>query len=136
LITCLLYNIEQALNQKLTALLLTIDIKSIFNRVLPGRLIFRLCSQGWPDNLVYWVAFFITGQTVQIWLDSKIGPIIELLCSLPQDLPISLILFMLYLALLFWLGCPKARFRYTDNAAILAILLSLKTNCQSLSNSL
>jgi hypothetical protein len=43
---------------------------------------------------------------------------------------------MLYLALLFWLGRPKARFRYADNAAILAILLSLETNCQSLSNSL
>jgi hypothetical protein len=43
---------------------------------------------------------------------------------------------MLYLALLFWLGHLKTRFRYTDNAAILAILPSLETNCQSLSNSL
>jgi hypothetical protein len=43
---------------------------------------------------------------------------------------------MLYLAPLFWLGCPKTRFGYTDDAAILAISPSLKTNCQSLSNSL
>jgi hypothetical protein len=40
LTTCLLHDVEQALNQGKTASLLTLDIKGAFNRVLPGRLIY------------------------------------------------------------------------------------------------
>ncbi|KAJ5900318.1 transposon I factor [Penicillium subrubescens] len=43
---------------------------------------------------------------------------------------------MLYLAPLFRLGSAKARFGYADDAAILAISLSLEANCRSLSTSL
>jgi hypothetical protein len=43
---------------------------------------------------------------------------------------------LLYLAPLFWLGKPKARFGYVDDGAILAISPSLEANCQSLSSSL
>lgn len=136
LTTCLLHDAEQALNQKQTASLLTFDVKGAFDGVLPGRLVHRLRSQGWPDNLVRWIASFVTGRTVQIRIDGELGPTIEILCGLPQGSPVSPILFMLYLAPLFRLGRPKARFRYADNAAILAISPSLEANCQSLSISL
>jgi hypothetical protein len=43
---------------------------------------------------------------------------------------------MLYLAPLFWLGSPKARFGYADDGAFLATSPSLETNTQSLSESL
>ena len=52
LTTCLTHNIETALNSKLQAILLTMDIKGAFNEVLPSQLVRRLCEQGWPDNLV------------------------------------------------------------------------------------
>jgi hypothetical protein len=136
LTTCLLHDVEQALNQELTVLLLTLDMKKAFDKVLPGRLVYRLCVQGWPDNLVCWIAFFITGCSVQIQLDDKLGSVIEILCSLSQGLLVSLILFMFYLSPLFRLGRPKARFGYVDDAVILAISPSLETNCQSLSKSL
>ena len=136
LTTCLLHDVEQALNQGKTATLLTLDVKGAFDGVLPGRLIYRLRAQGWPDNLARWVASFITGRSIQIRLDGEIGPITEILCGLPQGSPVSPILFMLYLAPLFRLGSQKDRFGYADDAAILAISPSLETNCQSLSNSL
>jgi hypothetical protein len=127
---------EQALNQGLTASMLTLDVKGAFDGVLPGRLIHRLRSQGWPDNLIRWVASFITGRSAQIRLDGELGPIIEILYGLPQGLLVLPILFMLYLSPLFRLGRPKARFGYIDDAAILVISPSLKTNCRNLSGSL
>jgi hypothetical protein len=39
---------------------------------------------------------------------------------------------MLYLAPLFYLGYPQARFRYADDVAILAISPSLDRNCEKL----
>jgi hypothetical protein len=40
LTTCLLHDVEQALNQGKTASLLTLDIKGAFDGVLPGRLVY------------------------------------------------------------------------------------------------
>ena len=136
LTTCLLHDVEQALNQGKTASLLTFDVKGAFDGVLPGRLVHRLRTQGWPNNLARWIASFVTGRTVQIRLDNKLGPRLKILCGLPQGSPISPILFMLYLAPLFWLGRPKARFGYADDGVFLATSQSLETNSQSLSESL
>jgi hypothetical protein len=136
LTTCLLHDVEQALNQGKTASLLTLDIKGAFDGVLPGRLVYQLRAQGWPDNLVQWVASFVTGRTVQIRLDGELGPIADIHCGLPQGSPVSPILFMLYVAPVFRLGSPKRRFGYADDGAFLAISLSLKDNCQSLSSTL
>ncbi|KAI9034741.1 reverse transcriptase, partial [Aspergillus affinis] len=136
LTTCLLHDVEQALNQGQTASLLTFDIKGAFDGVLAGRLVHRLRTQGWPDNLVRWIASFVTGRTVQIQLDGELGPRIKIICGLPQGSPISPILFMLYLVPLFWMGRLKARFGYADDGAFLATSLSLEANAQNLSVSL
>ena len=52
LTTCLTHDVESALNSKLTASLLTLDVKGAFDGVLLGRLVKRLREQGWPNNLV------------------------------------------------------------------------------------
>ncbi|EED20549.1 conserved hypothetical protein [Talaromyces stipitatus ATCC 10500] len=136
LTTCLTHDVEQALNQGMTASLLTLDVKGAFDSVLPGRLIRRLREQGWPTNLVLWIASFATGRSVQIRLDGEIGPSTDIACGLPQGSPVSGILFMLYIAPLFRLGNPRNRFGYADDAANLAISTSLATNCEALSDSL
>ncbi|EED20817.1 reverse transcriptase, putative [Talaromyces stipitatus ATCC 10500] len=133
---CLTHDVEQALNQGMTASLLTLDVKGAFDAVLPGRLIRRLREQGWPTNLVLWIASFATGRSVQIRLDGEIGPSTDIACGLPQGSPVSSILFMLYIAPLFCLGNPRNRFGYADDAANLAISTSLATNCKALSDSL
>lgn len=133
LTTCLTHDVEQALNQRKTASLLTLDVKGAFDNVLSGRLIYRLRAQGWPDNLVLWIASFVTGRTIQIRFDNELGPSTNISCGLPQGSPISPILFMLYIAPLFHMGKPETRFGYADDAAILAISPSLTTNSQILS---
>ena len=136
LTTCLTHDVEQALNQGMTASILTLDIKGAFDAVLPGRLVRRLREQGWPINLILWIASFATGRSVQIRLDGETGPPMDITCGLPQGSPISGILFMLYIAPLFRLGNPRTRFGYADDAANLAISPHITTNCQILSDSL
>lgn len=74
LTTCLTHDVEQALNQRKTASLLTFDVKGAFDNVLPGRLIYRLRAQGWLDNLILWIASFVTERTIQIRFDNELGP--------------------------------------------------------------
>ena len=134
LTTCLTHDVEEALNKGLTASLLTLDVKGAFDAVLPGRLIQRLREQGWPNNLTRWIASFATGRSVQLKLDGEIGPVTTIYCGLPQGSPVSPILFMLYLAPLFHMGTPKARFGYADDVALLATSPSLHTNAKTLSD--
>ncbi|EDN91513.1 hypothetical protein SS1G_00916 [Sclerotinia sclerotiorum 1980 UF-70] len=132
LTTCVTHDIEASLKQGLKTTLLTMDVKGAFDAVLPGRLVNRLREQGWPNNLVRWVQSFATNRSIKIRLDGETGPETKLECGLPQGSPISPILFMLYIAPLFWMGKPQSRFGYADDIAILATSNSLQTNCDSL----
>ena len=136
LTTCLTHDVEQALNQKFTATLLTLDIKGAFNAVLPGRLIRRLRKQGWPDPLVRWVASFTTKRIIKIRLDSSVRPSMEIDCGLPQSSPTSPILFALYIAPLFWMGRRNAKYGYADDVGLLATSPSLQANCNILTKHL
>jgi len=136
LTTCLTHDIEEALNNKLKATLLTLDVKGAFDNVLPGRLVHRLREQGWPNNLVQWVQSFATGRAVKIRLDGLTGPETPIQCGLPQGSPISPILFMLYIAPLLWLGNPARRFGYADDIAIVAISSDIQSNCNQLQKDL
>ena len=69
---------------------------------------------------------------MRIRLDNEIGLEIIIQYGLLQGSPVSLILFILYIALLFWLGMPVYRFGYIDNIALFAISKSLQDNCNSL----
>ncbi|EDN93294.1 hypothetical protein SS1G_09160 [Sclerotinia sclerotiorum 1980 UF-70] len=108
------------------------DVKGAFDAVLPGRLVNRLREQGWSNKLVKWVQSFATNRYIKIRLDGEIGPKTKLECGLPQGSPISPILFMLYIAPLFWMGNPRKRFGYADDIALLATSDSLQKNCDTL----
>jgi hypothetical protein len=73
LTTCLTQDIESAMNNGLTASVLTLDVKGAFDAVLPGRLVRRLREQGWPNHLCKWIASFATNRKVCIRLDGEIG---------------------------------------------------------------
>ena len=74
LTTCLTHDVETALNSKLKATMLTLDVKGAFNGVLPGRLVRRLREQGWPDNLAKWVGSFSTQRLVKGQTGRRDGP--------------------------------------------------------------
>jgi hypothetical protein len=65
---------------------------------------------------------------VRIRLDGSIGLVIDVVYGLPQGSLISLILFMLYIAPLFWLRSPYTRFGYADDVALLWTSIDLDGN--------
>ena len=136
LTTCLTHDVEEALSKGRKASFLTMDVKGAFDVVLIGRLARRLREQGWPDYLVRWIHSFATNRSVRIRLDGETGPETFIYCGLPQGSPISAILFMLYIAPLFWLGTPAHRFGYADDIGLLAISTDLQDNCNSLQKDL
>ena len=133
---CLTHDMEEALLSSSKASFLTMDIKGAFNAVLPGRLVHRLHEQGWPDHLVCWIQSFTMNWSVKICLDGETGPVTDIWCGLPQGSLISPILFMLYIAPLFWLGMPARRFGYADDVGLLAISTDLQMNCKKLQGDL
>lgn len=104
--------------------------------MLPGRLVYRLRCQGWPNNIAAWVASFATNRLVRIRLDNILGPPIHIACGLPQGSPVSPILFMLYIAPLFNMGIVKRRFGYADDTALLHISPSLSENTIALATAM
>ncbi|CCU79231.1 reverse transcriptase, putative [Blumeria hordei DH14] len=114
LTTCLVHDIETALNSKLTASLLTLDVKGAFDGVLP-------------------VASFTSNHVAKIHLDGSTGPKFDIYCGLPHGPPVSPILSMLYLAPLLHMGTPKRRFEYADDIAFLHTSQSLQENAENLS---
>ncbi|KAI1000325.1 hypothetical protein K3495_g7870 [Podosphaera aphanis] len=136
LTTCLVHDVETALNRKLTASVSTLDVKGAFDGILPGRLVRRLREQGWPENVVLWVTSFVTNRVVRIRLDGSTGPETKVHCGLPQGSPVSPILFMLYLSPLFFLRLPKNKFGYADDVALLRTSSTLQENAALLSRDL
>ncbi|KAI0992648.1 hypothetical protein K3495_g15537, partial [Podosphaera aphanis] len=136
LTTCLVHDVETALSRKLTASVLTLDVKGAFDGILPGRLVRRLREQGWPENVVLWVTSFVTNRVVRIRLDGSVGPETKVHCGLPQGSPVSPILFMLYLSPLFFLGSAKNKFGYADDVALLRTSSTLQENAALLSRDL
>ncbi|KAI1003397.1 hypothetical protein K3495_g4812 [Podosphaera aphanis] len=136
LTTCLTHDIEEALNRRLTAFFLTLDVKGAFNAVLPGRLVRHLYEQGWPPHICAWVASFATGRQVRIRLDGQIGPAEHIDWGLPQVSPVSPIFFMLYIAPVLSTGKKSTRFGKDDNIAILRTSDSLGANAERLSSDL
>lgn len=136
LTTCLTHDIETALNQGLTASVLTLDVKGAFDAVLPGRLVKRLREQGWPRHLCAWVASFVTDRQVCIRLDGEVGHPRKIDCGLPQGSPVSPILFMLYISPLFSLDKLVGGFGYADDVASCKISPSLQENSLALTATL
>ena len=99
------------------------------------RLIRRLSEQGWPLNIMRWVASFVSQRSAAVRLDGETGTVVQIESGLPQGSPTSPILFTLFMQPLFALGIrerKRARFGYADDISLLAASDSLESNCQTL----
>ena len=129
------HDIEESWARGKVVTLLTLDVRGAFDAVLPGRLVQRLCQQGWPSNIVRWVASFVSQRSAAVRLDRETGAPVQIQSGLPQGSPASPILFMLFMQPLFTLGSrdrKRARFGYADDISLLAASDSLESNCETL----
>ena len=135
LAAAVIHDVEESWARGKVATLLTLDVRGAFDAVLPGRLIRRLHEQGWPSNVMRWVASFISQRSAAVRLDSETGTTVQIQSGLPQGSPTSPILFMLFMQPLFTLGSrdrKRARFGYADDISLLSASNSLESNCETL----
>lgn len=136
LVSCVIHDIEKALDQGLTASLLTLDVKGAFDTVLPGRLQARLREQGWPHEIVSWTSSFMAERTAKIRFEDITTAERPLSYGLLQGSPASPVLFILYLEPLFKLNSPKQAFGYADDVAFLRTGSTLERSTAKLATNL
>ena len=135
LAAALIHDVEEAWSRGLKASMLTLDVQGAFDAVLPGRLVRRLQEQGWPTNVVQWVASFTQGRTASLRLGNHTSQTYQVPAGLPQGSPVSPILFMLFIEPIFKQGSlstRRGRFGYADDICQLVASPSLEENCTAL----
>ena len=132
LAAALIHDVEEAWSRGLKASMLTLDVQGAFDAVLRGQLIRRLREQGWPINLIRWVASFTQGRTASLRLGNHTSRTFQVPAGLPQGSPISPILFMPFIEPIFKQGSfrtRRGRFGYADDICQLVASPSLEENC-------
>ncbi|KAI0995925.1 hypothetical protein K3495_g12256, partial [Podosphaera aphanis] len=119
LVSCVVYDVEEASSQGWAATFVTLDVQGAFDAVLHNRLVRRMQSQGWPDSILRWTCSFLANRRVQVRYHGGVTTERELTCGVPQGSPISPLLFLLYMAEPMRSGNTNLRFSYADDVGIL-----------------
>ncbi|KAI0994897.1 hypothetical protein K3495_g13283 [Podosphaera aphanis] len=118
-VSCVVHDIEEARSQGWASTFVTLDVQGAFDAVLHNRLLSRMKTQGWPEQILRWTASFLSDRLVQVRFPGGVSCPKNLVCGVPQGSPISPLLFLLYLAEPMRSGNTRARFSYADDIGIL-----------------
>lgn len=77
------------------------DVKGAFNHVSRARLAQRMADLGIDDDLIGWMQSFLTNKWVELVIDGYINPKQKVETGIPQGLPVSPILFLIYISGMF-----------------------------------
>ena len=81
--------------------LLQLDLAGAFDTVNHERLLHVLRHQGLPEWLILWVRSFLASRTARLQFDGATSDIFNVPAGVPQGSPLSPILFILYLSILY-----------------------------------
>jgi hypothetical protein len=131
LVASFTHDVEAAFALGKQVTMITMDVQGAFDALLPRRLLTRMAQQGWPINLLKLVQSFLSKRQVQVRLEKTITDSSLVACSTPQGSPLSLVLYMLYLAELLNQD-HNLRFGYADDICLYRATKSLDLNVQLL----
>jgi len=131
LVASFTHDVEKAMAEGKQVTMVTLDIQGAFDALLANRLLQRIQRQGWPMTLLCLVKSFLTNRKVRVRLEDSTTAFFTVACGTPQGSPLSLVLYMLYLAEL--LNQDSAlRFRYTDDICLYRASATLEENVKLL----
>ncbi|VDB91097.1 BgtTE-56094 [Blumeria graminis f. sp. tritici] len=118
LTTALACDIQEKWVEKKVAGIVTVNVQGAFDGIQKGRLCYRLRNQGWPSDVVGWVASFMEQRESIITIEDTTSPPFQTHCGLPQGSTVSPILFLL--AMEKALRLSTGRFGYADDIVLFA----------------
>ena len=123
-------------NRKNMASLLSLDVARAFDHVFHSWLLHNLRFKSIPEYIVKWTANFLSKRSTSITLDRKISNIFNVDAGIPQELPISPVLFLFFNAPLLE-DCANSRLQvqvggFVDNVHLMAYGISTEANCRIL----
>jgi hypothetical protein len=117
LVTLFTYDIEAALARSKEVTMFTLDVQEAFNALLKKRLLRHITKQGWPLSLLQLTDSFLLNRQLCVRLEKKTTKNYQVKCGTLQGLPLSLVLYILYLTEL--LNQDKTLcFGYADNMCL------------------
>src|SRR5690606_10925624 len=135
-ILALTHDIELGQQQQLVTSALFMDVKGTFDNVSHHRLIHTTTEMGLPKQLISWTKHFMTSQKIALAFDGEEEDLHSVETGIPQGLPTSPILFIIYLQPLFvrlqQAGLNISIPSYMDDVALVTQSPSLKTNTATL----
>ncbi len=106
---------------------LFIDVKGVFNYVSANQLIKIYIDLGLPKSLYSWINFFLIDRKIQLAFNNGTNIETDIQIGIPQDSPISPILFLIYIRNLFQ-DLESKDMSYINNISLIALSESIKKN--------
>ena len=80
---------------------LLMDVKGAFDHVSQAKLAQRMANLGIDNDLIGWTQSFLIGRSVELVIDGFTNPRQKVETGIPQDSPVSPILFLIYISNVF-----------------------------------
>jgi hypothetical protein len=92
------YDVKAALANGKEVTMFTLNVQGAFDAVLKRRLLRRITKQGWPLSLLQLINSFLLNRQLRVRLEKETTENYRAKCGTLQGSPLSLVLYMLYLA--------------------------------------
>jgi hypothetical protein len=123
-VAVLMDHAQSAWQQRQIVGVLLMDVKGAFDHVSKAVWVRRLVELRAPHSLIRWTASFMDDRQVRMKVEGQLSDAMDIKTGLPQGLPVSPILFAIYLSGLFSAVEKSMADTDTDNSAAGAFALS------------
>lgn len=100
-VASLIYKVEQRCAKKKLAAALFKDVKGAFDHVSKSQLVAQMLELEIDGDLIRWTKSFLINQKLQLIINDHNNPENDVKIGIPQRLPVSSLLFLIYISRVF-----------------------------------